>query len=129
MTPWGINAFQNYLDARTRSSPPAEWREYDSTDLLYASKASKGSLHILVDSGSADDFGKKGQLQPEVFKKAAQDTGRGDDEVNVRIQEGFDHSYYFVGSPCLKPLFFSGETLFVYSQVSKTEAAQAIQEH
>lgn len=76
--------------------PPAEWRQWDSTHLLQASKAPQGSLHILVDSGSADDFGKKGQLEPETFRKAAQDSGRGEDEVNVRIQDGFDHSYYFV---------------------------------
>jgi len=62
---------------------------------LINSKAEKGSLHILVDVGSGDDFYKKGQLEPETFKKAAEDAGRGG-EVNVRMQDGFDHSYYFV---------------------------------
>jgi hypothetical protein len=95
-TPWGINAFKNYLDARTRSNPPAEWLQYDSTHLLGGTQAPKGSLHILVDSGSADDFGKKGQLEPERLKEAAEHAGREEGEVQVRIQDGFDHSYYFV---------------------------------
>jgi S-formylglutathione hydrolase len=53
-------------------------------------------LHILVDSGSEDDFYKKGQLEPQRLREAAQQTGRGEDEVNIRIQPGYDHSYYFV---------------------------------
>jgi hypothetical protein len=52
---------------------------------------------MLVDVGDADDFGKKGQLQPEKLKEAAQNAGREEGEVEVRMQEGFDHSYYFVG--------------------------------
>ncbi|KAK1925430.1 carboxylesterase [Papiliotrema laurentii] len=97
-TPWGINAFKNYLDARTRSNPPAEWLQYDSTHLLGGTQAPKGSLHILVDSGSADDFGKKGQLEPERLKEAAEHAGREEGEVQVRIQDGFDHSYYFIST-------------------------------
>lgn len=51
-----------------------------------------------MDSGSDDDFYKKGQLEPERLREAAEQAGRGEDEVNVRIQPGYDHSYYFVGA-------------------------------
>jgi S-formylglutathione hydrolase len=61
-TPWGKKAFQNYINPSTRSLPPAEWAAYDSSRLLSNSKADKGSLHILVDTGSADQFLKDGQL-------------------------------------------------------------------
>jgi S-formylglutathione hydrolase len=47
-----------------------------------------------VDVGTADDFLKKGQLEPQALVDAAK--GREEGEVQVRMQEGFDHSYYFV---------------------------------
>jgi S-formylglutathione hydrolase len=98
-TPWGTKAFKGYLSSpgpSDSSNPPDEWLQYDSTHLLANSKADKGSLHILVDVGTADDFLGKGQLEPDVFEKAAKEAGR-EGEVEVRMQEGFDHSYYFVG--------------------------------
>lgn len=97
-TPWGIKAFSNYLDARTKSSPPAEWLEYDSSHLLSSSTAPKGSLHILVDVGTEDNFLKQGQLEPKTLEEAAKASGRGKEEVEVRMQEGFDHSYYFIST-------------------------------
>jgi S-formylglutathione hydrolase FrmB len=97
-TPWGIKAFTNYLGPPSASSadPPKEWLAYDSTHLLKTSTAAKGSLHILVDVGTADDFLGKGQLETGVFEKVARECGRGEGEVQVRAQEGFNHSYYFV---------------------------------
>jgi S-formylglutathione hydrolase len=62
MTPWGKKAFGNYINPTTRSMPPAEWASYDSSHLLSRSDAPKGSLHILVDTGSGDQFLKDGQL-------------------------------------------------------------------
>ena len=100
-TPWGINAFKNYLVEDKSGEPPQSWLDHDSTYQLSQSQAPKGSLHILVDSGSGDDFYKKGQLAPEALKDAAKETGRSEEEVNVRIQDGFDHSYYFVGAACV----------------------------
>ena len=92
--PWGTKAFQGYLDAKTRSSPPSEWLQYDSSHLLEVSSASRGSLHILVDVGSADPFYEKGQLEPKTLESAAK--GREAGEVEIRFQDGFNHSYYFV---------------------------------
>ncbi|WVW82476.1 S-formylglutathione hydrolase [Kwoniella bestiolae CBS 10118] len=88
-TPWGINAFQNYLDTKTRSSPPSEWLPYDSTHLL---QNYQGETNILIDVGTEDDFLKKGQLEP----KAISDLNK--EGVEVRLQDGFDHSYYFIST-------------------------------
>lgn len=40
--------------------------------------------------GTSDNFYKQGQLLPENFEKAAQGKGK----VNVRWQDGYDHSYF-----------------------------------
>ena len=98
MTPWGKNAFSNYLVTRTKSFPPSEWLPYDSSHLLGRTDAAPGSLHILVDVGTEDQFYKDGQLEPLTLEEAAKMAGRSKDEVKVRMQEGFDHSYYFVSS-------------------------------
>ncbi|WVQ62022.1 S-formylglutathione hydrolase [Kwoniella botswanensis] len=88
-TPWGINAFTNYLDAKTRSSPPSEWLPYDSTHLL---QNYQGEPNILIDVGTEDDFLKKGQLEPQAISDLNK---KG---VEVRMQNGFDHSYYFIST-------------------------------
>lgn len=44
--------------------------------------------------GTADKFYAQKQLLPEHFAKAADGKGK----VNLRMQEGYDHSYYFVAS-------------------------------
>ncbi len=97
--PWGIKAFTHYLSSQPSSksdSPPAEWLEHDSSHLLSVTKVAPGSLHILVDAGTGDDFYKKGQIEPKVLEQAAVTSKREKGEVEVRMQDGFDHSYYFV---------------------------------
>ncbi|SJX64888.1 probable esterase D [Sporisorium reilianum f. sp. reilianum] len=85
---WGKKAFQGYL-----SGGLDEGKHYDATLLL---KDAQGDVHILIDSGTADDFYKQGQLLPENFRDVAQDKGlKG---VQVRLQDGYDHSYYFVST-------------------------------
>lgn len=44
--------------------------------------------------GTADKFYAQKQLLPEPFAAAAEGKGK----VNLRMQEGYDHSYYFVAS-------------------------------
>ncbi len=95
-TPWGKNAFSNYINPSSRSLPPVEWLAYDSSHLLSRSEAPKGDLHVLVDVGTEDKFLKDGQLEPDALTQAAKEAERQDGEVQVRMQDGFDHSYYFV---------------------------------
>ncbi len=103
-TPWGIKAFSNYLETKSdhsdSSQPPSEWLEYDSSHLLSTTHAKPGSLHVLVDTGSADDFLAKGQLEPRSLAEAAHKSKREMGEIEIRTQEGFDHSYYFVSAVC-----------------------------
>lgn len=46
--------------------------------------------------GTEDQFYKSGEVRPEAFQEAAKKTGYGPDQVKLRMQPGYDHSYYFV---------------------------------
>lgn len=85
--PWGQKAFSNYLGTDETS-----WAAYDATTLLGSAGAS--SAHILIDQGTADNFLAE-QLKPELFDAAARKAGQA---LTVRMQEGYDHSYYFIAS-------------------------------
>ncbi|KAJ1022285.1 hypothetical protein NDA13_005196 [Ustilago tritici] len=88
-SPWGKKAFQGYL-----TNGLSEGEQYDATLLL---KQTWDQPNILIDSGTADDFYKQGQLLPENFQKAAQEKGF-DKGVEIRLQDGYDHSYYFIST-------------------------------
>jgi len=83
--PWGEKAFSRYLGNNRES-----WKAWDACELL---KTAKERLPILVDQGEADDF--IGQLKPEALKAAAEAAGH---PLNLRLQAGYDHSYYFIAS-------------------------------
>ncbi|OAQ70062.1 S-formylglutathione hydrolase [Pochonia chlamydosporia 170] len=85
--PWGEKAFTGYLEDK------AEWAKHDATELL---KGWKGDLNCLIDVGTGDNFYKGGQLLPENFVKAAAE--KGINGVNVRYQDGYDHSYFFIST-------------------------------
>lgn len=87
LVPWGEKALGNYLGLDREG-----WAEYDTCELIRAGKGQGRCL--LVDQGSADDF-LKTQLTPEQLQKACQDAGV---ELDLRIQEGYDHSYFFMAS-------------------------------
>jgi len=55
--------------------------------------------------GEEDQFYKDGQLRPEAFQEAVTKTRFSPNQVRVRMQPGYDHSYYFVSTAVL--LFFS----------------------
>jgi len=82
--PWGKKAFSNYLGENQES-----WREYDATELV-ARKPYPGL--ILIDQGTSDQFLKE-QLLPEKFKAAAEKAGQ---KLELRMQPGYDHGYYFM---------------------------------
>ncbi|SNX84029.1 probable esterase D [Melanopsichium pennsylvanicum] len=87
--PWGKKAFQGYLQAGIE-----EGKQYDATELL---KQASEQPNILIDSGTADDFYKQDQLLPENFQNVVHNKGftKG---VQIRLQDGYDHSYYFISS-------------------------------
>ena len=83
--PWGQKAFTNYLGA-----DQATWREHDASELV-ARKAFPTPM--LIDQGTADQFLKDQQLLPEKFSAAAAKSGQ---KLTLRMQEGYDHGYYFI---------------------------------
>lgn len=92
VVPWGEKAFKGYL-----ASPEKEAAQWDATSLLPTASSEKDhKLHVLVTYGTADDFYKQGQLQPEAFEKVAREKGWGEGQVKVEAKDGYDHSYYFV---------------------------------
>ena len=112
--PWGKKAFEGYLQGGVQEAK----EQYDATELI--SKHSD-PVHILIDyvrhnlplislkidikntktQGTNDTFYKAGQLLPENFLNAARAAGYNEEQVRVREQVGYDHSYYFVSSPCV----------------------------
>ena len=84
---WGKKAFEGYLAGGIE-----EGKKYDSTLLIAQVGKEKRKLNILIDSGTADDFYKQGQLMPEEFMKAAKEAGYQDPDVKIRLQDGYDHS-------------------------------------
>ncbi|WP_277051555.1 S-formylglutathione hydrolase [Zestomonas thermotolerans] len=84
--PWGEKAFSRYL-GEDRSL----WREWDASLLLAEAKE---KLPILVDQGDRDDF-LANQLKPEALQAAAKAAGH---PLTLRMQPGYDHSYYFIAS-------------------------------
>jgi len=92
---WGKKAFSgpNGDDGYLKGGVE-EGKGRDSTELIASAKDRK--LNILVDTGLADNFHKDGQLLPDNFVKAAKAAGFGEDSVNVRQRDGYDHSYWFI---------------------------------
>lgn len=87
--PWGEKAFAAYL-----GEDRAEWAKHDAA-LLIEGGAAKGVFDdILVDQGDADAF-LADQLKPELLTAAAQKAGQG---LTLRMQPGYDHSYFFMAS-------------------------------
>lgn len=84
--PWGQKALGNYLGDDRRS-----WAAYDASELM---KASDQHIPALVDQGGADDFLTE-QLKPEVLEAAAKLSQY---PLELRMQEGYDHSYFFIAS-------------------------------
>jgi S-formylglutathione hydrolase len=85
---WGQKAFKGYFGDNQTA-----WKEHDATELL---KQYKGpEVEILIDQGSKDNFLPQNQLQPEAFEQAAKERNY---PVKVRMQEGYDHSYFFIST-------------------------------
>jgi S-formylglutathione hydrolase len=84
--PWGEKAFAAYL-----GNDRDAWREWDACELIASARE---RLPLLVDQGDADDF-LAPQLQPERLRAACEAAGH---PLTLRLQPGYDHSYYFIAS-------------------------------
>ena len=86
--PWGEKALGAYL-----GSDRDAWRAHDAALLIEAGKAAAFD-DILIDQGTADQFLSE-QLKPELLEEAARKAGQ---KLKVRLQDGYDHSYFFIAS-------------------------------
>ncbi len=90
--PWGEKAFSAYLgEDRT------QWRRWDAVELLTEAGQHNTAAHglpLLIDQGDADEF-LQTQLRPECLQHAAEAAGH---PLRLRLQPGYDHSYYFIAS-------------------------------
>lgn len=84
--PWGEKALGGYL-----GPDRAAWRAHDACALL-----DDGARlpDLLVDQGEADTF-LEGQLKTPLLAAACARAGQ---PATIRMQPGYDHSYYFVSS-------------------------------
>lgn len=83
---WGKKAFSGYL-----GDDASLWQQHDAHLLI---KTSTTRLPLLIDQGSDDPFLQE-QLLPEHLINAAQSI---DYPITYRLQDGYDHSYYFIAS-------------------------------
>lgn len=84
--PWGQKALAGYL-----GSNQVLWREYDACALL---EDGAELIPCLIDQGSADNF-LENQLKTQLFENALLMSGQ---KAEIRMQEGYDHSYYFIST-------------------------------
>jgi len=98
-SPWGQKAFHGYLGDRK-----SDWDNYDSCELI---KHSTQRLPILIDQGTEDEFLKE-HLKPELLKNVCDEYNY---PINLRYQEGYDHSYYFISTFIEEHLCFHAKHL------------------
>ena len=84
--PWGEKALTGYL-----GTDRSAWRAYDACALIADGARIPA---ILVDQGLADNFLEE-QLKPELLQEACAGAGI---DLTLRLQPGFDHSYYFIST-------------------------------
>lgn len=85
-SPWGEKAFGRLL-----GSDKARWREWDACELIATARE---KLPLLIDQGEQDGFLAE-QLKPDALSAAAEQAGH---PLTLRMQPGYDHSYYFIAS-------------------------------
>jgi len=83
---WSRPALEKYL-----GTDESTWRRYDATLLI---EDGHRVPDILVDQGSADGFLDEG-LRPWLLEEACDKAGIG---LTLRMQEGYDHSYFFIST-------------------------------
>lgn len=84
--PWGQKALSGYL-----GEDAAAWRRHDAVALIEDGARVPA---LLVDQGEADNFLAE-QLKPQLLADACARAGI---DLTLRMQPGYDHSYYFIST-------------------------------
>lgn len=96
---WSRKAFAAYLGGNE-----AAWRAYDTVALIEDGKRFR---EFLVDQGSADGFLESG-LKPWLLEEACAGAGI---PLTLRMQEGYDHSYFFISTFMAEHIAWHAERL------------------
>jgi S-formylglutathione hydrolase len=97
--PWGQKALAGYLGQDRRS-----WRKHDAVALIEDGARLEG---LLVDVGDADPFLEQ-ELRPELLERACASWSI---PLTLRVQPGYDHSYYFISTFMAEHLRWHAERL------------------
>jgi S-formylglutathione hydrolase len=97
--PWGQKALGGYL-----GPDRAAWRKHDAVALI---EDGARLPEILVDVGDADPF-IENELRPKLFEAACAEA---DIALTLRLQPGYDHSYYFISTFLAEHLRWHAERL------------------
>ncbi|GGD64216.1 S-formylglutathione hydrolase [Erythrobacter arachoides] len=84
--PWGEKALTGYLGDDRQA-----WRQYDSVALI---EDGARLAEVLIDQGRADEW-LEPELKTHLFEDACRKAGM---TPTVRMQDGYDHSYFFVST-------------------------------
>jgi S-formylglutathione hydrolase len=97
--PWGEKALGGYLGINGE-----RWREYDACALI-----DDGARlpDLLVDQGAADTFLEE-QLKTHLLAQACERAGMA---ATIRMQDGYDHSYYFISTFMAEHMAWHAERL------------------
>ena len=87
--PWGEKAFAAYLGDDRET-----WAEHDAARLIENGVGEGCYDDILIDQGDADPFLSE-QLKPDLLVAACEASGQ---KITLRMQPGYDHSYFFMAS-------------------------------
>jgi S-formylglutathione hydrolase len=99
---WGEKAFTAYL-----GPDRSVWDVHDAARLIESGVARGRFDDILIDQGDADPFLVE-QLKPELLVAAAEAAGQ---TITLRMQPGYDHSYFFMASFIADHVAFHAERL------------------
>jgi len=97
--PWGEKALTGYL-----GTDRSTWRKYDAVALIEDGARVPA---LLVDQGGADQFLDQ-QLRPDLLSNACANAGI---PLTLRMQPGYDHSYYFISTFLAEHLAWHAERL------------------
>jgi S-formylglutathione hydrolase len=108
LVPWGEKALGRYL-----GPDRAAWRTHDAVALIEDGARLDA---LLVDQGEADAFLAE-QLRPELLEAACEAARI---PLTLRLQPGYDHSYYFISTFIADHLHWHKQRLAVAAQQADT---------
>lgn len=96
--PWGEKALSHYL-----GDDKSAWAQYDACALI----EDGAQIPMLIDQGTADSFLEE-QLKTHLLEQAVDAAGL---RTQIRYQDGYDHSYFFIASFIADHIAFHSEHL------------------